>query len=153
IRVAYVSADFRRHPIARLTAGLIEGHDRDGFEIAAISIGKDDNSAERQRLAGAFDRFLDLRKSSTSAIVQAMRELEIDIAVDLMGYTDHSRPRIFLNRVAPIQVNYLGFPGTSGIAAMDYMVVDPFIADGELRSTATEKLVILPDCYQCNENW
>jgi len=153
IRVAYVSADFRRHPIARLTAGLIEGHDRDRFEITGISLGKDDDSAERQRLAGAFDRFRDMRQRPSSTIAQAMREQEIDIAVDLMGYTDDCRPQIFLGRAAPIQVSFLGFPGTSGMAAMDYIVVDPFIAAGELRGSATEKLVILPDCYQCNESW
>jgi predicted O-linked N-acetylglucosamine transferase (SPINDLY family) len=153
IRVAYVSADFRRHPVARLVAGLIEAHDRTRFEIIGISIGRDDGSAERQRLAGAFDRFLDMRTHSAGAVVQTMREHEIDVAVDLMGYTDDCRPQIFLSRAAPVQVNFLGFPGTSGMAAMDYIVVDPFIASGDLRSVATEKLVILPDCYQCNQGW
>ncbi len=153
IRVAYVSADFHRHATTWLIARLIERHDRNRFEATAISLGKDDDSAERHRLVKAFDRFLDMRESSTDAIVRTMRELEVDIAVDLKGYTNGSRPGIFLRRVAPIQVNYLGFPGTSGIAAMDYLIVDPFIAEGGLRQAATEKLAILPDCYQCNDDW
>jgi len=151
IRVGYVSADFRQHPVALLIAGLLEGHDHDRFEITAVSLGKDDNSHERQRLMKAFDRFLDMSESSTDAIVRAMREMQIDIAVDLMGYTTDCRPAIFIARAAPVQVSYLGFPGTSGIPAMDYIIVDPFIADGELRRWATEKLAILPDCYQCSD--
>jgi predicted O-linked N-acetylglucosamine transferase (SPINDLY family) len=152
-RIAYVSADFRRHPVGMLIPGLIEGHDRDRFEIVGVSIGRDDKSAERQRLVRAFDQFLDMRESSTDAIVRAMREMEIDIAVDLMGHTTEARPLIFMQRVAPVQVNYLGFPGTSGIEAMDYIIVDRFIAGGDLRNTATEKLAILPDCFLCNDGW
>jgi predicted O-linked N-acetylglucosamine transferase (SPINDLY family) len=150
-RVAYVSADYRRHPMARLTAPLIEGHDRDRFEIVGISLGKPDDSPERDRLLKAFDRLEDVRGSSTAALVQAMREMEIDIAVDLMGYTRDARPDAFIQRVAPVQVSFLGYPGTSGIEAMDYLVVDPYIAAGELPQAMTEKLVILPDCYQPNE--
>jgi len=149
MRVAYVSADYRRHPMARLTAPLVEAHDRDRFEIVGISLGRDDGSAERQRFLKAFDRFVDLREASTEAIVQATRELDIDIAVDLMVYTMDCRPDVFIRRIAPAQVNFLGFPGTSAIEAMDYMVIDPFIAAGNLL--ATEKLVILPDCYQSND--
>jgi protein O-GlcNAc transferase len=152
IRVAYVSADFRQHPVTWLIAGLIEGHDRDRFEIVGISLGRDDGSAERHRLAKAFDRFLDVNERPTDAIVQAMREMEIDIAVDLMGYTRGCRPGIFLQRVAPVQASYLGYPGTSGIAEMDYLLVDPFIAAGELRQAVTERLAILPDCYLCNDS-
>jgi len=151
IRVAYVSADYREHPMARLTGGLVEGHDRDRFEIVGISLGQDDNSDERQHFVRAFDRFVDVRESSVGAIIRMMREMEIDIAVDLMGYTTDCRPRLFIERVAPVQVNYLGFPGTSAIAAMDYLIVDPFITGGALRQSATEKLVILPDCYQAND--
>jgi protein O-GlcNAc transferase len=167
IRVAYVSADFRCHPMGRLTAALIEGHDRDRFETIGVSLGKDDKSAERQRLIEAFDRFLDVSadarvgagdsgddradRSSADAIIAALRALDIDIAVDLMGHTHSAKPSIYLRRVAPVQVNYLGYPGTTAIDAMDYVVVDPFIAAGTLRETASEKLAILPDCYQCND--
>jgi predicted O-linked N-acetylglucosamine transferase (SPINDLY family) len=151
VRVGYVSADFRQHPVAVLIAGFLEEHDRNRFEITAVSLGKDDNSHERQRLMKAFDRFQDMSQISTDAIIRTMREMEIDIAVDLMGYTTDCRPAIFIQRAAPVQVSYLGFPGTSGIPAMDYIIVDPFIADGDLRHWATEKLAILPDCYQCSD--
>jgi predicted O-linked N-acetylglucosamine transferase (SPINDLY family) len=146
-----VSADFRRHPTTALIAGLIEHHDRDRFEVVGISLGDDDKSPQRQRIMTAFDRFLDVRDDPIEAIVAAMRKLEVDIAVDLMGLTTRCRPGIFQQRAAPVQVGYLGFPGTSGMDAIDYLVVDPFIAGGELRHTASEKLLILPDCYQCND--
>jgi protein O-GlcNAc transferase len=153
IRVGYASADFRAHPTTWLIAGLIEGHDRERFEIVGISYGEDDNSDERHRMARAFDRFIDVREQSPDAVVRAMRGMEIDIAVDLMGHTRDALSELFLHRVAPVQVSYLGFPGTSAVEAMDYIVVDPFIAGGALRDTATEKLAILPDCYQCNDRW
>jgi protein O-GlcNAc transferase len=151
IRVAYVSADFRRHPIAALVTGLVEEHDRSRFEIVGVSLGEDDGSPERQRLVQAFDTFLDVRDRPADAVAAAMRTMEVDIAVDLMGYTTGCRPAIFLERVAPVQVSYLGFPGTSGIDAMDYLVADPFIAGGDLSRAATEKLAVLPHCYQCND--
>jgi protein O-GlcNAc transferase len=151
IRIAYVSADFRRHPVARLVTGLIEAHDRSRFEIVGIPLGKDDGSRDGRRMAEACDRLLDMRGQPVDLIVRAMREEQIDIAVDLTGYTENAQPGIFIQRSAPIQVSYLGFPGTSGIAAMDYLIVDPFIASGDLRDTAAEKLVILPDCYLCND--
>jgi predicted O-linked N-acetylglucosamine transferase (SPINDLY family) len=151
IRIAYVSADFNRHPVTRVIAGLIEAHDRHRFEVVGISIGKDDKSPERRRMEQAFDRFVDVHGQPTDAIVRSMREMEVDIAVDLMGYTQDGRPEIFVSRTAPIQAGYLGFPGTSGLASMDYLIVDPFIAAGELRATATEKLVILPESYMCGD--
>lgn len=151
IRVAYVSGDLRAHPVAALIAGLIERHDRDRFEIVGVSLGPDDLSPLRRRVAAAFDTFLDLRESPTDAIVAALREMETDIAVDLMGYTANCRPAVFLQRVAPVQVSYLGFPGTTGIGAMDYLIVDPIVAGGDLGASASEKLAILPDCFLCND--
>jgi len=152
IRVAYVSADFRSHPTTTLITGVVERHDRSRFEIVGISLGENDHSAPRQRLAAAFDRFLDLRESPADAITAAMRGMEVDIAVDLMGHTTQGRPGIFLNRSAPVQVSYLGFAGTAAIDGVDYLIADPFIAGGDIRRTAAEKLVILPDCYQCNDD-
>jgi predicted O-linked N-acetylglucosamine transferase (SPINDLY family) len=151
LRVAYVSADYCRHPVTRVIAGLIEEHDRDRFEVIGISIGKDDRSPERQRMERAFDRFVDVRTEPAHAIVRTLREMEVDIAVDLMGYTQDCRPEIFLGRAAAVQASYLGFPGTSGLPSMDYLIVDRFIADGELRGTATEKLVLLPESYMCSD--
>ena len=153
IRLAYVSGDFRRHPIAKLATGLFETHDRGRFEVIGIVLNEDDGSTDYQRSAQSLDVLLDVHNvSSNDQIVQLMREHKIDIAIDLMGYTGRARPEIFMHRAAPIQVNFLGFPGTSAIPSMDYMVVDPFIATSELRSAATEKLVIMPDCYQCNDS-
>lgn len=151
IRIAYVSADFRRHPVAYLAAGLFEAHDRRRFEIVGISVGPNDNSDMRHRLEQAFDRFEDLQYKKAEAIAGRIRELDVDIAVDLTGHTKHAKTQLFLRRPASIQVNFLGFPGTMGGDAFDYMVVDPFIATDDLRRNASEKLVILPDCYQPND--
>jgi protein O-GlcNAc transferase len=151
-RIAYISADFRQHPVATQIAALIEAHDRERFEIVGISLGRDDGSAERQRMGQAFERFVDMRETPADAMVRALREMQIDIAVDLMGYTHDCRPTLFMQRIAPIQASYLGFPGTTGIAAMDYLIVDPFIAGGDLRGTATEKLALLPDSFFCSDH-
>lgn len=152
VRVAYVSADFGRHAMTTLITGLIEAHDRERFEVIGVALSKDDGGDARRRVAKAFDKLLELHAERDDAIASRMRELQIDIAVDLMGHTAGARPTIFALRPAPIQVNYLGFPGTGGTDALDYMIVDPFIATDELRRTATEKLVILPDCYLCNDD-
>lgn len=151
IRIAYVSADFRQHAVAYLTAGLFEAHDRRRFEIVGVSVGPNDNSDMRHRLEQAFDRFEDLQHENAEAIAGRIRELDVDIAVDLTGHTKHSKTQLFLRRPASIQVNFLGFPGTMGGDAYDYMVTDPFIATDGLRRNASEKLVILPDCYQPND--
>jgi len=152
VRVAYVSADFRRHPTTALITGVFEHHDRDRFDIVGVSLGENDHSPERRRVEAAFDKFLDVPDDPADAIVTAMREMEVDIAVDLMAHTTHCRPGIFLHRAAPVQVSYLGFPGPSGIDGIDYTIADPFVAAGDLRRWVSEKLVILPDCYQCNDD-
>jgi predicted O-linked N-acetylglucosamine transferase (SPINDLY family) len=100
----------------------------------------------------AFDRVLDVPNAPTDGIVAAMREMELDIAVDLMGHTTHCRPGIFLQRAAPVQASYLGFPGPSGIEGIDYTIADPFVAGGDLRRSAAERLVLLPDCYYCSDD-
>jgi predicted O-linked N-acetylglucosamine transferase (SPINDLY family) len=152
IRVAYVSADFRRHPMTAVITGVFEHHDRDRFEVVGVSLGEDDKSPERQRIMAAFDRILHVHDAPIDDIVSAMREMELDIAVDLMGHTTHCRPGIFLQRVAPIQASYLGFPGPSGIGGIDYTIADQFVADGDLRTSAAERLAILPDCYWCTDS-
>lgn len=153
IKLAYVSADFRNHPTAKLATGLFESHDRSRFEVIGVALSKDDRSDLHRKSRQAFDVFLDAHAlKGTEPIAQMMRDREVDIAVDLMGHTAHARPELFVRRATPIQVNFLGFPGTSGISNMDYLVVDPFVAAGWLRTVATEKLVILPDCYQCNDS-
>lgn len=153
IRVGYFSSDFRQHPTSRLLAGMIEHHDRSAFEILGISIGGDGTlGAIGQRIRGAFDRFIDMGGANDEAIRDAVRELDIDIAVDLMGHTQEARPSIFRPRVAPVQMNYLGYPGTTGNTEMDYVVIDPIIAETFEPQHFTERPLILPHCYQPNDD-
>jgi len=152
IRVAYVSGDLHSHAVAALIANVIETHDRQRFEIIAISFGPDDKSTMRARLVSAFDRFIDVRGRTDAEIAQIMRQMEIDIAVDLKGYTQDKRPRIFAFRPAPIQVNYLGYPGTMAAPYMDYLIADRVVIPEEQRSFYSERIAFLPDTYQCNDS-
>ncbi|MEA2824271.1 MAG: protein O-GlcNAc transferase, partial [Alphaproteobacteria bacterium] len=111
IRIAYLSADFHSHATAALMAGVFEGHDRARFQTAAVSFGPDDGSEMRARLISAFDSFVDVRDKSDREVASLLRQMETDIVVDLKGYTQDSRPGIFAQRAAPLQVSYLGFPG------------------------------------------
>ena len=147
IRIAYCSADFHAHPMPRLLAGLFEQHDRDRFEVIAISFGPEDGSAMRARLKAAFDQFHDVRGSSDAAIAELMVGLGVDIAVDLMGYTKHSRPSLFALRPAPVQMTYMGFPGTLGAAQYDYIIADNVVAPPQHQSFFAEKIMALPDTY------
>jgi predicted O-linked N-acetylglucosamine transferase (SPINDLY family) len=135
IRVAYISADFHDHATAYLTAELFELHDRSRDEM-------------RTRLEKAFTHFVDVRGSSDHDIAVLLREREIDIAVDLKGHTQHSRPRIFAARPAPVQVNYLGYPGTTGADFMDYIIADRITIPDQQHPFYTEKVVHVPDSYQ-----
>jgi protein O-GlcNAc transferase len=149
--LAYLSADFQAHATAFLIAELIERHDRSGFEVHAISFGRDDGSAMRARLRGAFDRFHDVRDRGDEAIARLIRELEIDIVVDLKGYTQDARPDILRYRAAPLQVSYLGFPGTLGGDFIDYVIADPIVLPFSEQPFYSEQIVHLPDCYQPND--
>ena len=151
IRIAYLSADFHSHATAALMAGVFESHDRERFEIEAISFGPDDGSEMRARLALAFDRFTDLRGKTDAQIASLLRENEVDIAVDLKGYTQDSRPGILAHRPAPLQVNYLGFPGTMGADYIDYIIADWTVIPPEHESWYSEKIAYLPGTYQGND--
>jgi protein O-GlcNAc transferase len=151
LRIAYLSADFRQHPIAHLTAELFERHDRSRFEIIAVDFGGDDGSEMRKRLAVAFDRFAGVREISDEAAAMTVHELRADIAIDLMGHTRDSRPGILAFRPAPVQVNYLGYPGTLGLPFIDYIIADNIVAPFEHQTFYTENIVHLPDCYQAND--
>ena len=124
IRLAYVSADFHEHPMGHLMAGLFERHDRDRFETIAVSLGPDTADGMRSRLKGAFERFVDVRERSDREVANLIRKLEIDIAVDRTGFTIGARTGIFALRPAPVQVNYLAYPGTMGADYIDYIVAD-----------------------------
>ncbi|SRR5579883_656662 len=151
IRVAYVSSDFFTHATAFLIAELLELHDRASFEIHGVSFGPNDGSTLRKRVLGAFDGHIEAGDWSDLEIASWMREREIDIAVDLKGYTAHSRPGIFAHRAAPIQVNYLGYPGTMAAPFMDYVIADRFVIPEAERRSYTEQIVYLPHTYQVND--
>jgi predicted O-linked N-acetylglucosamine transferase (SPINDLY family) len=151
IRLGYLSADFRQHPTSQLIAELIERHDRRRFDIIGYSFGPDDGSAMRRRMARAFDRFVDLRSLSHTDAAQQIRHDGIDIAIDLMGYTRDARPKILACRPAPVQVNFLGYPGTMGADFIDYVIADPICIPPGDEAFFSEKVVRLPDCYQPND--
>ena len=152
IRLAYLSADFRDHPVAHNIAGLFELHDRARFETVGVSFGADDGSELRSRIARSFDRFLDVRTESDSGAARLLQEIEVDIAVDLMGYTKDSRPGILARRPAPIQVSYLGYPGTMAAEFVDYLVADRFVLPEKLQPYCSESIVHLPDFYQVTDS-
>src|SRR6202051_3213252 len=152
LRVAYLSADFNEHPTAYLTAGLFQQHDKSRFEIAALSFGQNDNSPARRRLEAAFGHFIDVRDSSDQEIAALMRRSEIDIAVDLMGFTKDHRLGVLARRAAPIQVNYLGYPGTTGAPYMDYILADATVISEDHDAFYAERVVRLPGTYQINDN-
>jgi protein O-GlcNAc transferase len=147
IRIAYLSADFRDHTMAISTAELFKLHDRNQFETYAFSLGTNDGSDMRRRMERSVDRFLDVRLASDLEIAHQMRAHEIDVAVDLSGFTDGCRPAILAHRPAPIQVNYLGYVGTMGANFIDYIIVDPVLVPIEQDAFFAEKLVHLPECY------
>jgi len=151
IRIAYVSGDLREHATSYLAAGVFENHDRQRFEIFGISLRPEESSFMGQRVKAAFDRFVSVDQMNDQDVVRLMREMEIDIAVDLHGFTKNSRPAIFAARAAPLQVNWLGFPGTTGSSAFDYIIADKIvIPEGEERHYA-EAIAYMPDCYQPND--
>jgi predicted O-linked N-acetylglucosamine transferase (SPINDLY family) len=147
LRVAYLSPDFRIHPLAYLIPELLERHDRKRFEAIGISLGPPDGSDIRARLVAALDQFHDVHASSDEDVVTLLRRLEVDLVVDLAGYTQHARPAILAHRVAPIQASYLGFCGTSGSDFIDYLLVDRIAVPPEQQRFFTEKLAYLPDSF------
>jgi len=158
IRLAYVSNDFYAHATARLMADLFERHDRDEFEVIAISFGRElkvsgpeESSDIGQRLLKSFDQFHDVRIMSDAEVAELMRKLEIDIAIDLKGYTEDARPGIFARSPAPVTVNYLGYPGTSGADFMDYVIGDPVVLPMNQQEFYSEQIVQLPGSYQAND--
>ena len=151
LRVGYLSADFHEHATAYLIAELFELHEREHFEIIAYSYGRDDSGPMRTRLVAACDRFVDIREHSLADSASIIYGDRIDILVDLKGYTRHARPEILALRAAPIQVHFLGYPGTLGTEFIDYLIADHFVSPPAQAQYFSEKLVYLPDCYQIND--
>ena len=152
IRLAYVSAGLHQHPTAALSVELFESHDRSRFEVIGVSTGPDEDSAMRRRIVKAFDSFHDVRARSDRDIAELINSMRVDILVDRNGYTTNARPWVFAHRPAPIQVNYLGYPGTLGADFYDYVIADPTVLPFDQQKFFTEKIVHLPDCYQSNDS-
>jgi protein O-GlcNAc transferase len=147
IRVAYLSGDFGAHAVSYLLAGVVEAHDATRFETTAISWDRQHDGPMRDRLEAAFGRFIDATAMSDSQIARLLRDLNVDIAVDLMGHTGAQRSGIFALRGAPIQVNYLGYPGTSGAAYMDYLIADAAVIPVGEEGAYSEQVVRLRHCF------
>jgi protein O-GlcNAc transferase len=152
IRIGYFSSDLYSHATCYLMAELFERHDKSAFEVLGFSFGASPKDEMTERVSRAMDRFLDVRSLSDGAIAQLSRELEVDIAVDLKGFTEHHRTGIFAHRAAPIQVNYLGYPGTMGAPYIDYLIADHTLIPKASQRHYSEKIVYLPDSYQANDS-
>lgn len=150
IRIGYFSADFHRHATLQLFLETLEAHDRTRFEPIAFVFGTPLRDAWSERADAAFDRTVDVRFLSNREVADLAREMEIDIAVDLKGFTGESRTGIFIERAAPVQISYLGYPGTSGMAAMDYLMADHVLVPEDQRRFYSEKIIYLPGSYQPN---
>jgi predicted O-linked N-acetylglucosamine transferase (SPINDLY family) len=152
IRIGYFSSDFFKHATSYLTAGLFEHHDRSRFEVCAFSYGVTPDDAMRHSLTRAFDQFLDVSAKSDWEVAALARSMEIDIAVDIKGLTGDGRTGIFALRPAPVQVNYLGYPGTMGAAYLDYVIADAVVLPEKHKHCFTERIAYLPDSYQVNDS-
>ena len=152
IRIGYFSADFWNHPVSYLTAELYETHDRNRFEIHAFSFGPDIEDEMNLRIKEGVDHFHDVRTLSDNDVARLARKVEIDIAVDLGGFTANSRTGIFAMQAAPIQVNYLGYPGTMGAEYMDYLIADHILIPKEKQKYYLENIVYLPHSFMVNDS-
>jgi tetratricopeptide (TPR) repeat protein len=152
IKIGYFSADFYNHATSYLMSGLFHLHDRNKFEIIGFSFGPSIEDEYRTQLKKSFDQFIDIQNLSDLETANLARKMNIDIAVDLKGHTQGSRTGIFAYRAAPIQVNYIGYPGSMGLGFIDYIIADKVIIDQKNQDFFTEKVVYLPNCYQVNDN-
>ena len=150
IKLGYFSPDFRNHAVSFLISGLIESHNREKFELIAFSMGSDEPDEMRNRLKASFDQFIDVSAKSDLEVAKLARDLKVDLAIDLGGITQNSRPSIFAYRVAPIQIGYLGYLGTMGSPYFDYLIADETIIPAESRDAYTEKIMYLHS-YQAND--
>jgi len=152
LRLGYLSGAFHVHAVAYLSAGLLEHHDRERFELIAYAFDRDDGSEIRRRLVSAFDRFVDIYEMRDADAARRIHTDSVDILVDLHGLTPDGRAKILAYRPAPLQVNYLGHPGTMGADFIDYIIADPFVIPPDQQPFFSEQIVYLPDCYQCNDD-
>ncbi len=152
IKIAYFSADFHDHPVLHLMMDVFKNHNKEKFDIHAFSMGPDKNDKWRNEVKNYINQFRDISKVSDLEVINLVRSLKIDIAIDLSGYTGGNNRSIFANRVAPIQISYLGFPGTTALQNMDYIIADETIIPKKKIKYYSEKVIYLPNCYQANMN-
>ena len=152
IRVGYFSADFHNHATLHLMAGLLRSHDRSRFEIACFSYGQQKSDVWRDQLQRDVEHFHDVSQAADREIVALAHGQGLDIALDLKGYTQHTRSDLFQHRLAPLQINYLGYPGTMGAGFIDYIVADPVVIPPQERGFYSEQVIYLPHSYQPNDN-
>jgi predicted O-linked N-acetylglucosamine transferase (SPINDLY family) len=152
LRVGYFSSDLRNHAVAYLTAGLFEQHDRERLEVHAFYFGPANDDPWHLRLKSAFEQFHEVSELSDRELASLIHELEIDILVDLNGHTQGARTDVLAMRPAPVQVNYIGYPGSMGADYIDYIIADPVVIPAEARPHYSEKTVWLPDTFQVNDN-
>ena len=150
IRIGYLSGDFHNHATMHLMAELFECHNKKKFELIAFSFGPDIQDQWRERVFLCFDQFVDVRLKSDREISLLARKMEIDIAIDLKGYTRNCRPNIFAEGCAPIQVSYLGYPGTMSANYIDYLIADHMLIPEDKQLHYSEKIVYMPNSYQVN---
>ena len=146
-RVAFISADFRIHPVGYLLIEMIENFDKEKFELTGVFTGTPDGSDLWKRYRCAFDHYIDAKNMPSLELAKLLRAMEIDIAIDLSGHTEGTRLDVLSHRPAPVQMTYLGFPGTLGLPFIDYLIADPRIIPPELQKHYAEKILYLPHCY------
>jgi protein O-GlcNAc transferase len=152
IRLAYVSGDLGEHAVSFLLAGVFEAHDRDRFELFGVALRKHSGSGFDTRIRCAFPQLYDVGDRTDAEVAELLRRLEVDIAVDLQGHTAGARLSLYAHRVAPVQVNYLGYPGTMGTQFWDYIIADSFLIPEASRGFYAERVAYLPDCFQANDD-
>ena len=152
LRIGYFSSDFKKHPVAHLMAKVLETHDRTCFKVYGYSIGPDKDDDMRQRIKNAVDVFDDAQNMGDQDVALLARKDKIDIAVDLTGNTNKCRLGIFAHRVAPVQINYLGYPGTMGADFIDYIIADETIIPEDQKNNYSENIIYLPNCYMPQDN-
>jgi predicted O-linked N-acetylglucosamine transferase (SPINDLY family) len=152
IRIGYVSGELRNQATSHLIVGVLEHHDKSSFEVYAFDNGWNDGSEIRRRIEAAVPTIIDISQLDDQSAAAVIRDQQIDILINLNGYFGEERTGLFAERAAPIQVNYLGFPGTLGAPYMDYIIADTRVIPPGDEQFYTEKVVYLPDCYQANDD-
>jgi predicted O-linked N-acetylglucosamine transferase (SPINDLY family) len=147
LSIGYLSYDIRRHPVAQLIAGVLEHHDRSLFEVTVHALGPDSTDIERRRIASACERFENHHGRSELQSIEVLRRAQHDIVIDLMGYTRDARPGILLARTAPVQVGWLGYPGTLGKGVLDVLIADPYVIPSDAEAGYAEEILRMPNCY------